>query len=267
MKKPLLTAGCMLLVLLPGVARAGGLKGKVVAEKEFADYFAGEETDVGKEKVDFYWQVENGVLPIVPPKLEMSSQLGVAVFRKDGKVEPGFLPVHPEIEGAMLLPGVVVAPPKTTFKFHNADPFVHELFCEDMGKLFEPELQSSKQTRQVQFNNEGVYKIGCKMTPHLHGYIVIVPGVVAFKNPAEDGTFLFEDMAPGEYVIKVYYRGQVVATAEATVVDSDREKDYANVELKLAPPKPGEAPPAKEEEPAGKDAGKGEAGKAGKDGR
>jgi len=217
-------------------AGAGGIKGKVTTDKTFNEQFEKNESSTGTTKVDFYWQVENGVLPIMPPVMQMSQRVGVALFRKDGKADPGFLPVHPEVIGAELMPGVVVAPPKTTLKFHNTDPFVHELYSDDLGKIFAPELQSSQQTRQVQFSNEGVYEIGCKMTPHLKGYVVIVQGVVAFKNPGEDGTFLFEDIAPGEYVLRVYFDGQVVSKKDVTVVDSDKERDYASVEVNLMPP-------------------------------
>jgi hypothetical protein len=239
MKNPLFVTGCVLLGLFfsyPLVADAGGVKGKITPSKEFGEQFKKNEASTGTAKVDFYWQVENGVLPIMPPVMEMNQRVGVALFRKDGKSDPGFLPVHPDVIGAELMPATVVAPPRTTLKFHNTDPFVHELYSKDLGKLFAPELQSSQQTRQVQFSNEGVYEIGCKMTPHLKGYVVIVKGVVAFRNPGEDGTFLFEDIAPGDYVLRVYFDGQAVSKVNVTVEDSDKERDYADVEVKLSPP-------------------------------
>jgi len=257
MKNPVLMVGCVLLAAAlaqPQDALAGGIKGKVTPGKEFSEHFKESESSVGTAKVDFYWQVENGVLPIMPPVMEMNQRVGIALFRKDGKNDPGFLPVHPDVIGAELMPGIVVAPPKTTLKFHNTDPFVHELYSKDLGKLFTPELQSSQQTRQVQFSNEGVYEIGCQMTPHLKGYVVIVSGVVAFKNPAQDGTFLFEDIAPGDYVLRVYFDGQAVSKVDVTVEDSDKERDYANVEVKLTPPsKQKEEGDEKPDEKAGKD--------------
>jgi hypothetical protein len=260
MNNPILTVGCVLaaaFLAVPLDARAGGIKGKVTPGKEFSEQFTESESSSGTAKVDFYWQVENGVLPIMPPVMAMSQRVGVALFRKDGKNDPGFLPVHPDVVGAELVPGVIVAPPKTTLKFHNTDPFVHELYSKDLGKLFSPELQSSQQTRQVQFSNEGVYEIGCKMTPHLKGYVVIVNGVVAFRNPAENGSFLFEDIAPGEYVLRVYFDGQVVSKNDVTVEDSDKERDYAEVEVKLTPLSKKKKKEKKEEggKKPGKDAG------------
>ena len=239
MKNPYLIIGCALVASLLAVlpdAHAGGIKGKVTAGEKFTEQFVETESSEGSAKVDFYWQVENGVLPIMPPVLKMDQRVGIALFRKDGKGDPGFLPVHPDVVGAELMPAVVVAPPKTTLKFHNTDPFVHELYSKDLGKIFAPELQSSQQTRQIQFSNEGVYQIGCQMTPHLEGYVIIVPGVVAFKNPAEDGSFMFEDIDPGEYVVKVYFDGEAVSKIDVTVEDSDKERDYASVEVKLTPP-------------------------------
>jgi hypothetical protein len=104
----------------------------------------------------------------------------------------------------------------------------------------------------VQFSNEGVYEIGCKMTPHLKGYVVIVNGVVAFRNPAEDGTFLFEGIAPGEYELRVYFDGQAISKVDVTVEDSDKERDYANVEVELTPPKKKKKKKDGGKEPAGK---------------
>jgi len=239
MKIRLMSACCILVLArlaMPVDAWAGGIKGKVVADAKFQQYFTENESSGGAQKVDFYWEVENGVLPVTPPALVMSNRIGVALLRKDGATQPGFLPVHPEINGAMLVPGVVVAPPGATLKFHNADPFVHELYSDDLGKLFPPELQSSQQTRQVQFPNPGVYEVRCSMAPHLKGYIVILPGVVAFKNPADDGSFLFEGIAPGDYIVKIYFDGKEVGSQAVTVVDSDKEKDFAVVEVKIAPP-------------------------------
>lgn len=238
MKKCLLTASCAiasLALLLPATAWAGGIKGTVKAGKEFQEYF-NQKQSTGTPKVDYYWQVENGVLPVKSPELEMDKSVSVALFRKDGKTPGGFVPQHPEVFGAQLMPSVIVAPPKVTLKFHNADPFVHELYSDDMGKLFEPELQSSTQTRQIQFSNPGTYMVGCKTTPHLKGWVVVASGVLTAKNPEESGAFMFEDVAPGEYVLRVYFEGEVVASSDVTVEDSDREKDHAQVELEMAPP-------------------------------
>ena len=243
-------------MLLPAMSLAGGLKGKVTTSKEFMEAFIEGADGSGQQKVDFYWQVENGVLPIMPPPLDIDERVGIALFRKDGKVASGFLPEHPEIHGASIVPRTIVAPPKTTLKFHNTDPFVHELYSEDLGKLFEPELQSTQQTRQVQFNNPGLYVIQCAMTPHLEGYVVIVPGVVAFANPADDGSFLFEDLEPGDYVVKFYFDGQEIASQEATVVESEKEKDYAEVEVELpAPPESGSGDAQTDEKAGGSESG------------
>ncbi len=214
---------------------ASGMKGKVKAGEEFQQYF-NKQAKTGTEKLDFYWEVENGVLPVLPPVLEMEQRIAIALFRKDDPSSTGFVPVHPEIFGARVVPGVVVAPPKSTIKFHNADPFVHELYSDDLGKLFPPELQSSQQTRQVQFTNPGVYRVSCRTTPHLAGYVVIVEGVVAVKTPDAEGNFSFEEMDPGDYIVKIYFDGSVVGEKAVTVVDSDKEKDIAQVEIEMKPP-------------------------------
>jgi hypothetical protein len=255
MEKPVKTMSCVLvatLVLLCSPAWAGGVKGRLKVGKEFHQYFQSTASS-GQPKVDYYWKVENGVLPVKPPTLDVEQSVAVTISRKDGKTPPGFVPEHPEIYGAELVPGIVVAPPKTTLKFHNSDPFVHELYSEDLGKLFEPELQSSQQSRQVQFSNPGVYRIGCKTTPHLQGWVVITPGIVDSKSPGPDGTFLFEDVAPGEYVVKAYFHGEVVAASEIAVEDGDRERDYAEVELELEPPAEQGESGAKDEDAAGGD--------------
>jgi plastocyanin len=234
----------------PREAVAGSVKGKVEATKEFSEYLDKNLSEFLKEKEDYYWLIENGVLPIQPPSLDWTSEILVAVMNPASAPSTGGIETV-DIKGAAMKPGVIVISPKTTVKFKNEDPFIHSLYSPELGHSFDPEILTSRQLRQVQFLNPGVYTIRCKMTPHLEGIVIVDPMVMTYKTLAADLTFLIENLPPGKYQLKVYYKSQEIGGQDVEIVD---EKPV-EVLIKLSPPekaetagKPKEGAGAKPEE-------------------
>jgi plastocyanin len=222
----------------------GTIKGKIESTKEFSDFLEKSMETVLVEKEDYYWLVENGVLPIQPPKINMASELTVALMKPTGTAGTGGIE-NVIIKGAAMQPGVLLVTPKTTVKFKNEDPFVHSIYSPDLGHSFDPEILPSRQLRQVQFLNPGIYSIQCEMTPHLKGYIIVDPRVVTVTQPGADATFLFENLPPGKYVIKIYFEKFEVGSLDIEIVDDKP----VEAQIKLSVPKePAEDEKKKEKE-------------------
>ncbi len=225
---------------------AGSIKGKIESTKEFSEFLEKSMENVLIEKEDYYWLVENGVLPIQSPKINMTSEVIVALMKPSGTAGSGGIE-NVIIKGATMQPGVLLITPKTTVKFKNEDPFVHSLFSPDLGHAFDPEILPSRQLRQVQFLNPGIYAIQCKMTPHLKGYIIVDPKVIAVTQPGADSSFTFENLPLGKYIIKIFFKNYEVGSQEVEIID---EKPL-ETQIKLAVPK-APAGEAKEKKPEGK---------------
>ena len=232
------SAVCILLIVpavflaVPELGRAGAIKGKLAASEEFKEYFEAVVDASLHNSEDYYWMIENGVLPILSPSIDWSKNVVVALTNKSGSPSANRL-YNVTIVGAAFNPYVIIVPPKSTVKFKNEDPFVHNLYSPDLGQNFAPEILPSRQLRQVQFRNAGTFNIHCKMTPHLEGYVIVDPGVVTAVSPAKDATFLIEGIEPGSYQLKVYYKDNVIGQQDVEIVD---EKPV-EVEVKVEPPK------------------------------
>lgn len=235
-----------ILTAISDPCSAGTIKGKIESTKEFSEFLEKSMENVLIEKEDYYWLVENGVLPIQSPKINMTSEVIVALMKPSGTAGSGGIE-NVIIKGATMQPGVLLITPKTTVKFKNEDPFVHSLYSPDLGHAFDPEILPSRQLRQVQFLNPGIYAIQCKMTPHLKGYIIVDPKVIAVTQPGADASFTFENLPLGKYIIKVFFKNYEVGVQEVEIID---EKPL-ETQIKLAVPK-APAGKAKEKKTEGK---------------
>jgi len=230
--------------------RAGTIQGKLKSSQEFLEYYQKYYEDLDNEEGNSYWNLENAVLPIQPVKIDWPGDIVVSIFKKEGGAS--FDKIQKvSIKGAMFLPSTIVVPPKTTVKFKNEDSFVHSLYSADLGTTFEPEILPTNQVRQIQFINPGTYIVKCKMTPHLEGIVIVEPDAGEMAIPSEDGSFNYQNVAPGEYELKVFFRGKLVGSSKIVISD---EKPVA-VEIELKSPLKSET-----EEESGK--GKGEEQKA-----
>lgn len=256
---PFAVAGFLAAAAAAPPVEGGGIEGKIKAGEDFQEHFKNEVESRNEEREDYYWMVENGVLPVLPPSVDWSADILVALMKKEARPSTGGIE-SVTIKSALFNPSVIVVKPKTTIKFKNEDPFVHSIYSPDLGQTFAPEILPSRQLRQVQFLNPGIYSISCKMTPHLEGYVIVDPKVAATTSPADDATFTFEEVEPGSYTVSIYYKREVVGRQEVEVVEED------TVELEIEIGKPVEAEEeGKKEEKKDKEAGEEEKeGKAGK---
>lgn len=216
-----------------GFCFGGEIKGSVRAGKEFLKFYEESESSGDDVGVDYYWYIENGIIPVKRLYPEWSSDfLAVLTFASGGGSSEGKI-YKMKISGADFDGSVVVIPPKSTVKILNEDPFIHNIYSPELGQVFAPEILSSGQYRQVQFRNPGVYRVKCKITPHLTGYVVVMKGIVATARIGPEGKFKFEDVPEGNYLVKIFYRGKVIGEEK---VKLEGEKASPQVEIKVSPP-------------------------------
>ncbi len=187
-------------------AHAAKLTGKVVVSKEFREALGKGESQDGGGTQEFYWKLPNGILPVLPPAVDPEKDIAVVLFKKgDDTSKPDEVGKYTVHTGRMER-GVIVTRPGSTLEFINESPFTHELFSPQLA-AFKPEAQSTKSPRRIEFPEEGIFEIRCKLMPNFLTYVVVTPGVdLAVKA---DGT-LSREMDKGDYILKVFHGGKWV---------------------------------------------------------
>jgi plastocyanin len=179
-----------------------------------------------EERGRYYWQAENGVLPTRKPRVQMDRDVAVVLHGAAPGGAPAIVTVR-MIDGG-LKPAAVVVRPGTLVRFENDDPMAHELYVPNPADAagqpwFKAEATGRASTRDVRFQNEGIFEIRCKRAPHLRGWVA-VENITAMATPSTDGRFTFPDAAPGNYKIKVFHAGRWIHEA-ALEIEDDRSQD------------------------------------------
>jgi len=210
------------VLLLAGSVQAGDVKGSVRA------------SDEGKQKVVEavrapYWQEWNGFID--PKKLpfdyarEVSAVLiGPAATRDATSVS---------LRDGTLLPSTIVAQHGLPLRIRNDDDFGHELYAEGL-KGFDPVETSPGTTRTVQLEQTGVFPLRDRLSPHVRGYLHVVAKLTQVVHPSADGTFVFREVPPGKYTLKIY-RGPSEVSQTELEVTSTRELSLDPMALPESP--------------------------------
>jgi hypothetical protein len=241
----------LLMTLMP--AHAAKFSGRVVVTGEFRESLDQNETNGKKGTTEYYWKLPNGIIPELPPRIHLSKDLAVLLFKKDDAP-----PKPDEVKTVKVFAGgleksVVVTRPGSTIKFQNDSSFTHELFAEGV-QAFKPELQSTTSVRAIEFPEEGVFEIRCRLMPNFSAHVVVTSGIdLELKN---DGSIAM-DLDQGQYTLKVFHAGGWVYKHSFSVEGGRMDP----LEIKLKPQKGGaedEVAKAAEETGAkkGKKAGK-----------
>jgi plastocyanin len=202
-------------------AQATKVTGKVVVTPEFREALERAAKAREEGQTASYWNEPNGLLPVEPPRVDPSLDLGVVLFQ-EGTPAPGPDAVATvPVRAARLERGVVVVRPGSTLRFNNVDPFDHELFSPTV-EAFKPERQAKGAFRPIEFKAEGTYEVRCQLMPHFLGWVVAVPATLVLEL-SKAGEFKLEELAPGKYTIKVFHGGAWIHE-ESFVVEDKREQ-------------------------------------------
>jgi plastocyanin len=121
-------------------------------------------------------------------------------------------------------PHVLVVPVGTTVEFPNHDPFFHNVFSLFEGKRFDLGLYEAGSTRNVVFDKPGISYIFCNIHAEMSA-VVLVLNTPYYGTSDRRGQVLLHDVAPGRYILHVWYEGALpealnAMTREITISDS-----------------------------------------------
>jgi hypothetical protein len=182
-----------------------------------------------------YWQEWNG---FIDPK-----KAGVDYAREVTAVLVG----APELRDATsialrdgtLSPSTIVVQNGTTLRIRNEDDFIHELYAEGL-KEFDAVETTSGATRTIQLLQTGVFTLRDRLSPHVHGTLHVVAKITLVAQPNGEGSFVFKDVPPGKYTLKLYRGASEVTASEVEVAGSkDIVLEPVLLEASASKPKPG----------------------------
>jgi plastocyanin len=121
-------------------------------------------------------------------------------------------------------PHLLVVPVGTTVEFPNRDPFFHNVFSLFEGKRFDLGLYEAGSTRNVVFDKPGISYIFCNIHAEMSA-VVLVMNTPYYGTSDRHGQVLFDDVAPGRYILRVWYEGALpdalnALTRDVTISDS-----------------------------------------------
>jgi hypothetical protein len=221
----------VLLAATPALATK--VVGKILVTKEFREALADPAESEDDQRLRGYWNEPNGMIPVQPPRVDPSRDLGVVVFKEGAKPPAPDKLATVKVRTGGLEKNVVVTRPKSTIRLRSIDPFDHELFSPELDS-FRPERQAKNAFRPIEFPKEGVYHIRCKLMPHFNAYVLVTSATLVLEVDVK-GNFTLDEVEPGSYTLKVFHGGKWVHEQKFEVSDEGKKKDV-RLEVKLAGP-------------------------------
>ena len=137
------------------------------------------------------------------------------------------------IQNAHFEPPVLPITPGTTITLLSNDSEPH--YLEPVGSKFMPSGSlGAKDLLHHRFKKQGVFVIRCSEVPHVELTVLVDPHGQA-TVPDNDGDFVFPDIPPGTYTLKVWQNSQWIHKQAVTVRGS---KTAVNVSLRRTAGRP-----------------------------
>ena len=107
-------------------------------------------------------------------------------------------------ESKRFLPKVVAVVKNGTVEFPNSDPVYHNVFSVSGGNRFDLGLYRSGASKSKKFEETGIVRVYCNIHPQMVGFVVVVDSDHVAVTGA-DGSFRFDNVPPGSYVVKAWH--------------------------------------------------------------
>ncbi|MFT3927232.1 MAG: cupredoxin domain-containing protein [Myxococcales bacterium] len=161
-----------------------------------------------------YWHEWNGFIEPKKSSADLSREVAVVLIGDEAMKDA----VTVTMQDGTLSPSTVVMQKGSALRVRNDDDFTHQLFAEGLSQ-FDAVETSAGQARQLQVDQEGSFPILDRLAPYVKGHLHVLPKISKLANPQSDGTFKFEDVAPGNYTLKVFRGGAEVSSTTLEVAD------------------------------------------------
>lgn len=106
--------------------------------------------------------------------------------------------------GRRFMPRVLVIEPGTTVEFENRDRVFHNAFCISPPRPFDLGKYAPGQTREVRFDEIGIFHVFCEMHPEELAFVVVAPDRW-HTRPGPDGRFVLDKVPPGTYLVRAWH--------------------------------------------------------------
>jgi hypothetical protein len=156
-----------------------------------------------------YWTVENGIIPILPFKINPSQEFVIVLSPRARQGKELSLPkrsIVVKLKDVEFSPKVIPIRPKTKVIFKNMDQFTYQLYSPDLKEFNIGKLIPLK-AKGFEFKKPGVFKIRCAKFSHIYAYVLVLDGSY-FLIPGQNGEYEFKDILPGQYTMKVFQGGE-----------------------------------------------------------
>src|SRR5713226_6526672 len=111
-------------------------------------------------------------------------------------------------------PGLLVVPVGSVVDFPNADPWFHNVFSLYRGKRFDLGLYQAGAQRSVKFDRVGPSYLFCNIHPQMTGVVLAVDSEL-FAVTDKSGRYSIAGVAPGKYILHVWYESAAPESLEA----------------------------------------------------
>ena len=215
----------LVLLLLPGVARAGTLVGKLELPQA-------PERPAPATK-GFLDRVENPLAPLQSPSV--ARQMVIVV---EGDEKPATPPqVTWDLVGNSFSRAVIAAPAGAEVVIKNQSKTAHTLVAKEDPKLVPPGPINPTGPKSFRATEPGkVYTISDPDAPYLTGKLVVV-NTQFIAYPDDGGKFEITDIPAGAYKVKIWYRDGWLERPDDSVEVNAKGKTELNPKITaLAPP-------------------------------
>ena len=219
------------LLLVPGVALAATIKGQVSGHDRLINPVWAEAAKPGAHR--FTWRE-----PSPTVRAEFRQLFGLAPKElciaaiSTADVKPPQVPILVTLGGGRTTPVTIVVTPQTRLRFRNNDPFKHNLFAVNESS-FPPSVMAIAAERDWTAPGPGTYELRDHLAPSLRSWVVVLPKVAAIGYPGRDGSFVLNNLQPGDYQLQPYFAGKPIGTPRAVTIEK-KDLDISKQPLPVA---------------------------------
>jgi len=158
-----------------------------------------------------------GRLTMLEKKGKPSPDLAAAVVYLERHAAPQSpLATEIAISDKEFVPRVVAVPVGSAVRFTNHDPFEHNVFSVSEPATFDLGQYGRGEAKQWTFTAPGLVRVYCNVHPRMVAFVQVM-ATRYYSQPAADGTFAIEDVAPGQYALHVWHERSPEAVRELSV--------------------------------------------------